>query len=286
MKIHTSVSIRASRNRIFVPIIFAVLFLASCGPQRNLVYFSNLPPGGDTAQIVNKTTPKIEKNDILGISITTLNPEYNLLFSSGAVNQNLSAPQGTTPNTVNTFNNASFDATRSGYQVDENGQVNLPILGKINVVGLTRKEAQDKITAEVAKTAKDPIVNVKFLNYKVTVIGEVTRPGSFTIPDDRVNVLEALGMAGDMTPYAVRENVLVVREKDGQRNMARLNLTDKNVFKSPYFYLQQNDVVYVQPENKLKTRQANAQRFQIWSIIVSSVSVLATTIYYISRSGK
>ena len=286
MKIHTSVSIRASRNRIFVPVIFAVLLLMSCGPQRNLVYFSNLPKDGDTSAIVNKMTPKIEKGDILGISITTLNPEYNQLFSSGAVNQNLAAAQGTTPNTVNTFNNANFDATRNGYQVDENGQVNLPILGKVDMAGLTRKEAQDKITMEVAKTAKDPIVNVKFLNYKVTVIGEVARPGSFTIPDDRVNVLEALGMAGDMTPYAVRENVLIVREKDGQRNMARLNLTDKNVFKSPCFYLQQNDVVYVQPENKLKTRQANAQRFQIWSIIISSVSVLATTIYYISRSGK
>ncbi|MFT4093294.1 MAG: polysaccharide biosynthesis/export family protein [Niabella sp.] len=275
------------KNYPFVAVLLIISvtgYLSSCTPQRNLVYFSNLQQEGDTSQIINKMTPKIEKGDMLGITIITLNPEYNQLFSSGAVNQGLITAQGTAAAATN--NNTNFNGSQNGYQVDENGQVNLPVLGKVALAGLTRKEAQDKLTAEVARTAKEPIVNVKFLNYKVTVIGEVTRPGSFTIPDDRVNVLEALGMAGDMTPYSVRENVLVIREKDGQRNMARLNLTDKEVFKSPYFYLQQNDVVYVQPENKLKARQADAQRFQMWSIILSSISVLATTIYYISRSGN
>ncbi|ANH80942.1 hypothetical protein A8C56_08050 [Niabella ginsenosidivorans] len=284
MKIHTSVPIRAFQKGVFAPFLFAILLMASCSTPRNLVYFSNLPKDGDTSEIVNKMTPRIEKGDILGISITTLNPEYNQLFSSGAVNQNLATVQGTTPNTVNTFNNANFDATRNGYPVDENGQVNLPILGKVDVAGLTRKEAQDKITAEVAKTAKEPIVNVKFLNYKVTVIGEVARPGSFTIPDDRVNVLEALGMAGDMTPYAIRENVLVIREKNGARTMERLNLTDKNVFQSPYFYLQQNDVVYVQPENKLKARQADASNYRWIPIATAGISAVAVLLAALLRN--
>jgi len=260
-----------------------VLAATSCRTNRNLVYFNNLPPGGDTAQIVNKMSVKIEKGDILGITITTLSPEYNQLFSSGATPQALVSAQGSTANPTATYNNNSYDATRNGFLVDENGQVNLPVLGKIDVVGLTRKDAQDKITAEVAKTAKTPIVNIKFLNYKVTVIGEVARPGSFTIPDERVNVLEALGMAGDLTPYAIRENILVIREKEGTRTMQRINLADKNVFTSPYFYLQQNDVVYVQPENDLKARQADASNYRWVPIATAGISAIAVILASLLR---
>ncbi|SDC96019.1 polysaccharide biosynthesis/export family protein [Niabella drilacis] len=264
-----------------VLIVFAV---TSCSTNRNLVYFSNLPPGGDTAQIVNKMSARIEKGDILGITITTLSPEYNQLFNSGAPPQALVSPQGsTTANPITTYNNNSFDAARSGFLVDENGQVNLPVLGKTEVAGLTRKEAQDKITGEVAKTAKTPIVNIKFLNYKVTVIGEVAHPGSFTVPDERVNLLEALGMAGDLTPYAIRENVLVIREKEGTRTMQRINLADKNIFNSPYFYLQQNDVVYVQPENNLKAKQADASNYRWVPIATAGISAIAVILASLLR---
>lgn len=261
-----------------------VLAATSCRTNRNLVYFNNLPPGGDTAQIVNKMTPKIEKGDILNISITTLSPEYNQLFNTGAVPQPPVATQSpsTLSGTSSPLSNTP-DITRSGFLVDENGQVNLPVLGKIEVAGLTRKEAQDKITAEVTKTAKDPIVNIRFLNYKVTVIGEVTRPGSFTVPDERVNVLEALGMAGDLTPYAIRENILVIREKEGTRTMQRINLADKNVFNSPYFYLQQNDVVYVQPENDLKARQADASNYRWVPIATAGISAIAVILASLLR---
>jgi len=248
------------------------------------VYFNNLPPGGDTAQIVNKMSAKIEKGDILGITITTLSPEYNQLFSTGAAPQTpvTTAIVPATATAAGT-GTASSDPARNGYLVDENGQVNLPVLGKVDVSGLTRKEAQDKITAEVAKTAKTPIVNIRFLNYKVTVIGEVTRPGSFNVPDERVNVLEALGMAGDLTPYAIRENILVIREKDGARTMQRINLADKNVFNSPYFYLQQNDVVYVQPENTLKARQADASNYRWVPIATAGISAIAVILASLLR---
>ncbi|GAB3025501.1 polysaccharide biosynthesis/export family protein [Niabella terrae] len=231
------------------------------------MYFSNLPPEGDSVQIVNNTSAKIQTGDILGISIVTLNPEYNQLFNSGAI----PSAQTTTPVT-STNNN---ELTRNGFQVDGNGQVNLPLLGKITLAGLTREQAQEKITAEVAKTTKDPIVNVKFLNFKITVIGEVAQSGSFNIPVDKVNVLEALGMAGDMTPYAVRDSVLVIREEDGVRTRQRINLNDKDVFNSPYFYLKQNDIVYVQPENKLKARQANANNYRWVPIVTAGISALA-----------
>ncbi|WP_300603524.1 polysaccharide biosynthesis/export family protein [Niabella sp.] len=261
-----------------------VLIVSSCSTNRNLVYFNNLPPGGDTAQIVNKMSAKIEKGDVLGITITTLSPEYNQLFSTGTAPQApvSAAPVSTTATTAG-ISNTNADAARNGYLVDENGQVNLPVLGKIDLLGLTRKEAQDKITAEVAKTAKTPIVNIRFLNYKVTVIGEVTRPGSFNVPDERVNVLEALGMAGDLTPYAIRENILVIREKEGTRTMQRINLADKNVFNSPYFYLQQNDVVYVQPENTLKARQADASNYRWIPIATAGITAVAVILASLLR---
>ncbi|MCD2421392.1 polysaccharide biosynthesis/export family protein [Niabella pedocola] len=273
------------REGVCILLIFLIVFVApSCSTNRNLVYFNNLPPGGDTAQIVNKMSAKIEKGDILGITITTLSPEYNQLFSTGAAPQTpvTTAIVPATATAAGT-GTASSDPARNGYLVDENGQVNLPVLGKVDVSGLTRKEAQDKITAEVAKTAKTPIVNIRFLNYKVTVIGEVTRPGSFNVPDERVNVLEALGMAGDLTPYAIRENILVIREKDGARTMQRINLADKNVFNSPYFYLQQNDVVYVQPENTLKARQADASNYRWVPIATAGISAIAVILASLLR---
>ncbi|MBO9594268.1 MAG: polysaccharide biosynthesis/export family protein [Niabella sp.] len=275
------------REGVCALLIFLIVVVApSCSTNRNLVYFNNLPPGGDTAQIVNKMSAKIEKGDVLGITITTLSPEYNQLFSTGAAPQapitTVTTP-GTPTNTTGISSVNNSDAARNGYLVDENGQVNLPVLGKIDLIGLTRKEAQDKITAEVAKTAKTPIVNIRFLNYKVTVIGEVTRPGSFNVPDERVNVLEALGMAGDLTPYAIRENILVIREKDGTRTMQRINLADKNVFNSPYFYLQQNDVVYVQPENTLKARQADASNYRWVPIATAGISAIAVILASLLR---
>ncbi|MCF3107526.1 polysaccharide biosynthesis/export family protein [Niabella sp. CC-SYL272] len=274
-----------SREGVCGLLIFLSVFVASsCSTNRNLVYFNNLPPGGDTAQIVNKMSAKIEKGDVLGISIMTLSPEYNQLFSTGAVPQ-VPVATATVPTAAPAAgtSTSSTEPMRNGYLVDENGQVNLPVLGKVDVLGLTRQEAQDKITVEVAKTAKTPIVNIRFLNYKVTVIGEVTRPGSFNVPDERVNVLEALGMAGDLTPYAIRENILVIREKNGTRTMQRINLADKNVFNSPYFYLQQNDVVYVQPENNLKAKQADGSNYRWIPIATAGISAIAVILATLLR---
>src|SRR5690606_8549844 len=124
---------------------------------------------------------------------------------------------------------------------------NFPVIGKINLVGLTLTEAHTRMASELNKYVKEPIVNLRYLNFKITVIGEVNRPSTFTVDNDKVNVMEALGMAGDMTAYGQRENVLIIREVDGRRNMARLDLNSSAAFNSPYFYLQQNDIVYVEP---------------------------------------
>lgn len=234
------------------------------------MYFSNLPKNANEQEaITNKVQAKIQNGDLLGITISTLNPEYNQLFSSGSI-----APTSNV--------GITNELSRNGFLVDNSGQVNLPVLGKVNVSGLTKDEAVKKITDEVAKTAKEPIVNIRFLNYKVTVIGEVARPGSFTVPDEKINVLEALGLAGDMTSYGIRDNVLVIREKDGNRNIQSLNLNDKNIFNSPYFQLQQNDVVYVQPSNREKTANINAAingpRIAIGTAIISAIAIVIATL--------
>lgn len=273
--------------RSTVLILTVTLMFSSCATKRNLVYFSNLPDStAYTEAIQNQIQPKIEVGDALAIKVTTLNPQSNILYNSGSVpltnsgtgTSNLSSAALPTSGTLG---NATL---AEGYVVDNDGNINFPLLGKILLKGLTIDEAQQKMTDLISKTDKGVIVNISIQNYKVTVIGEVARPGSFTVPNDKVNVLEALGMAGDMTPYAVHNSVLVIREKNGLRTIQHLNLNDVNVFKSPFFYLQQNDVVYVQPYNKIKERNSDPTRFQIWTIITSSISVLALTIYYLSHA--
>ena len=261
--------------------LFAIILIQSCATtKRNLVYFSNLPDSiAYKVNINNELKPRLGPGDALAIKVTTLNPDANILFNSGSLpmnNQSTGISSGVSSTAV----------LPDGYVVDNNGEIDFPVLGKVKLEGLTLEEAQNLIAQKVAQSAKKPIVNIRILNFKVTVIGEVARPGSFTISNNRINVLEALGLAGDMTPYAVRENVLVIHEKEGVRSMERLDLTDKKVFNSPFFYLQQNDIVYVQPENKLKVKQANPGRFQIWSLVISSLSTLALSIYYISHSNN
>ncbi|HYI76894.1 MAG TPA: sugar transporter, partial [Chryseolinea sp.] len=137
-------------------------------------------------------------------------------------------------------------------------------------------------TSEIKLHVKNPIVNVRFTNFKITVIGEVFKPSSFTIDTEKINVLEALGLAGDMTAYAKRENVLIIREQQGVRKAARINLNNKDVLNSPYFYLQQNDIVYVEPSNKEKVSETNPNNkyIPIWASIISTIGFVVVTIIY------
>jgi len=147
------------------------------------------------------------------------------------------------------------------------------VLGKIPLGGLTIEEATDKITALLQSEAKNPIVNIKLLNFKITVIGEVNVPSTYPVPIERINIIQAIGMAGDLTIFGKRDNVLLIREIEGERTTARLDLTTKEIFNSPYYYLQQNDIIYVQP-TKARTEQASLARSNI-SIALSVISILA-----------
>jgi polysaccharide export outer membrane protein len=239
-------------KKIFFYYLICAFLLISCSSNRNLVYFSNL----DKASIdnaLNKRDIKIQPDDLLSISINSLSDESNALFSKGG-------------------KNAGIDGLK-GYKVSKDGKVNIISLGETKVEGLTIEQAEQAITQKALLFVKDPVVDVSVLNFKITVIGEVNKPATFTIQDENVNLLEALGMAGDMTPYGKRENVLIIREEDGKRISARVNLNDKEVMNSPYFSLKQNDVVYVEP-HKSKAIEYSASRSNL-PMIISAASVVA-----------
>jgi polysaccharide export outer membrane protein len=241
--------------------------LSACSKQ-NLVYFSDMPKTPEqNSPIKNYVAPKIQPDDILSVSVSSLSAESNVLF-----NNVLLPTQGNT--------SVIADKINEGYLVDKNGFINFPVIGKIALSGLSKEEAQDKMTDLIKVHVKNPIVNIRFINFKVTVIGEVMKPASFTVPTEKINVLEALGLAGDMTTYGRRETVLVIREKGGIRTTSRLDLTSKDVLNSPYYYLQQNDIVYVEPDNKVKTASTNPgnRYIQIWSAIITTVGFAAITI--------
>lgn len=246
-------------TRTLILIFFSLIILTSCS-KRNLVYFKDLPQSSQySTNTVLNIEPKLQSGDILSIRVSSLSAESNAIF-----NANQPTTTGNTSNEI------------TGYLLDNNGSINFPMVGKVKLSGLTIEQARDRMTKEVGKYVKDPIVSLRVANFKVTVIGEVSRPTSFTVPNEKINLLEALGMAGDMTVYGKRENVLVIREKEGKRTMARVNLNTKDVMNSPYFYLQQNDIVYVEPV-PARGAQANASTRYL-SVIVSLTSIVTLII--------
>lgn len=252
------------RNCVFCFFLAVVSF--SCS-TRNLIYFSDLPPAAiHTEKAAGIADQVIRAADYISVRVSTLNPETNLLFNTGVI-----------PSLGNntTVSNSDF-LSSDGYRVDKDGAINFPVLGKVVLGGLTIDEATEKLTGLLENEAKNPIVNIKLLNFKITVLGEVSSPGTFSVPSENINIVEAIGLAGDLTPYGKRENLLIVRVQDGVRTTARLNLNKKDIFSSPYFYLQQNDIIYVEPV-RARAEQASLARSNI-SIALSMISILSFAI--------
>jgi polysaccharide biosynthesis/export protein len=245
--------------RIF---LFALLLaVSSCGPTRNLAYFSDLKEQTTYSEAIkNITVSKIQPNDLLSITVSSESPESDMQFNRGML--------------------AANDSKLEGYLVNEDGYVNFPVIGRVLLAGLTKQEAREKLANELQKYLKAPVVSIRNMNFKVTVIGEVNRPSTFTVPAEKISILEALGMAGDMTPFGRRENVIVMREEAGTRTITRLDLNKKEVLNSPYFYLHQNDVVYVEPD-KMKQVQAstNTRTLAIITSLTSLAIVIATRLF-------
>jgi len=260
--------------------LLAVLMFTSCASTKHIAYFQNISDGvKDTTEAIPGPPPNpvIQPDDILLINVSGDNPAAAMPFNQGATSYNTPTLIGATSTTESVYGKAAD--TRLGYLVDGQGRINFPVLGTLTLNNMSLIQAQDTIQQLLLPYLKGPLVNIRFLNYKITVLGEVAHPGTYTIPNQRINLLQALGLAGDMTIFGKRANVLVVREKSGKREYGRINMNDsKRLFDSPFYYLQQNDVVYVQPRrSKLwNTDQATLRNVSIMATILSAVSILVT----------
>lgn len=251
-----------SLSLIFLKSIFLgclVSCLFACSP-RNVAYFKNISQ--DSTGVVDEGVfkePTIQRDDILAISIFTTD-----LSTGGQVNQ------------VNqqTVQNTKDQPSISGFLVDNNGEVDLPIIGKVKLLGLTTFQARDLISKKASVDYKDPSVQVRFANFKVSVMGEVTKPAIYTMPNEKVTIMDALSLAGDLTLYGKRENILVIRQGEGKKEFGRLNLYSSDVFKNPYYYLRQNDIIYIEPVRARASALGAPTRSAI-GITLSAISILA-----------
>ena len=202
----------------------------------------------------------IQPDDILDIQVTSRNPEAVIAFQ-----QNRRINSG---NTAYSFSGESALGMQEGYRVDEEGNIYLPFLGRVRASGKTLVELRGEVMNDLQQYVPDAAVQMRFMSFRVTVLGEVFRPSTYIIPNERLTVLEVIGMAGDFTPYARRDSVLIVRQRSGEvREFARINTQDKSLFESPYFYLSPNDMVYVEPL-KAKQYATAGDLFQRYSFII------------------
>jgi len=234
-----------------------VSICSSCVNTRKAVYFDNI---GDTTLTagVSELEPVIRPNDILSISVSSLNPEASNVFN--APNLPSSAVYATSSTTTQA----------NGYLVNLEGDLQFPILGTIKAAGLTKDELKKLLTTTLLdkKLLVDPIVDIRYLNFRVSVMGEVARPSVVTVPSEKISLLEALALAGDLTIYARRDNVMVIREENGKRIIKRIDLNSTSLFTSPYYYLKPNDIVYAEPN---KSKVASTGRATQWLPVVFSI---------------
>ncbi|NII28894.1 hypothetical protein HB364_27700 [Pseudoflavitalea sp. X16] len=260
---------RLSLSYPLVLLLCTIMLASSCGTNKNIPYFKDIPDSlyGSPKSIPSFAfkDPLIQANDILQISILTLDPQVNNILT--AANSTSYAVQ---PGSANLPATAS---AVTGFLVDKNGMVELPVIGKIQVAGLTTAVARDTIHNKVAAFYKDPVVNVRFANFNITVLGEVARPATYVVPSEKVSILDAIGMAGDLTIFGKRENVLLIRDSMGAKQVVRFDLNSSSTLLSPYFYLRQGDVVYVEP-NKSKVASTDAVRTRNLTLAASGISLL------------
>lgn len=257
-------------RKCFLWFFLLLPFLFACVNSKKVTYFADLK---DSTAFSSLTIPEhiIQPNDLLSINVSSLDPTASEMFNKPNQNQ------------MRTTTNNGDAVEPAGYLVNKAGFINFLMIGNIKAEGLTKDQLQENIRRAIVerKLLLDPVIEVRHLNYKVTVLGEVTRPMVITVPDEKMTLLEALGLAGDMTIFAKRENVLVIRTEGGQRTTNRINLNSTELFTSPYYFLKPNDVVYVEPN---KARVMSGSRLnQLLPAIVSGLSVLVVVIDRLTR---
>ncbi|WP_298789324.1 polysaccharide biosynthesis/export family protein [uncultured Allomuricauda sp.] len=240
------------------------LLIFSCGPKKDVVYFQDANQF-ETLIDDNAFTTKFKVDDLISINVSTLDPEASAPFNLFRGSEE----GGIRPEQVN-------------YLVDKNGEIDFPVIGKVKIVGLSPAETQELLRNKLSDYLKNPIINIRIRNFTVTVLGSVNRPGTYAVNGEQITIMEALGMAGDINIKGRKDNIMVIRDFDGTKVYNRINLNQKNALKSPVYYLTQNDVVYVEPNQSGKTASNLDQRA---SIAVSIISVLITsTVVLLTRN--
>lgn len=251
--------------RILLGLVILLSLFSSCASRKDLIYFQ--PDSTELNTSYELNAPKLQPGDILAISVTADDVRATVPFNQISPFNSSGTLQGTNP----------FIPT---YAIDVNGNIDFPKLGRIKLAGKTRTEAMDFLRSEISNYIVDPGVIMEVRNFHVTVLGEVKSPGTYPINNDRITILEALGMAGDLTINGVRNNVMVVREQNGEKKEYRVDLTKREALNSPVYYLAQNDVVYVEPNG---ARIQSSKYTQNTSIFVSIASVVITVISVLTR---
>ena len=258
----------------------AVMLLASCGSKtsRNINYLQEAQKDTTVAMLPEEGI-LVQPKDMISIVVSSRNPELSAMFNL----TNVSYQAGGETSTTGSYNRIL------GYSVDNNGNIDFPIVGKINVSGLTRWQVADKVKEELVSRnlLKDPVISVEFLNFKVSVLGEVAHPGTYTVTGDKITLLEALSLAGDLTIYGRRDRVSVIREINGKRTVYINDLRSMDLFTSPSYYLKQNDVVLVEP-NKVRAGQSTINENSLkstsfWMSVGSFLVTIANLIIAISK---
>ena len=254
-------------RKSLIYLILSIIGFSSCGAVKDIAYFQNKVID-QPEKIDREAGIVIQSNDMLSIIVSSRTPELVAMFNLPMV----------------TLVAGSENATNSqqkvlGYLVDSNGNIDFPVLGMIHVAGLTRNELSQLINTKLIDKGllSDAVVTVEFLNFKFSVLGEVNSPGTYNVDGDRVTILQAISMAGDLTIYGMRENVCVIRERDGERVFYQINLCDVSMFNSPAYYLQQNDIVYIEPSlEKASQSTIDDKKLRTSTIAISSSSLLVS----------
>lgn len=255
-------------KQILFALSIALMAMVSCSTVKDIAYFQNKVVNEPEA-IDKHAGIVIQAKDMLSIVVSSRNPELVAMFNLPVVSYQAGSE------VVNT----GYNQRLMGYVVDNDGFIDFPVLGPIKVVGLTRWELSELIKNKLLNDGllTDAVVTVEFMNFKVSVIGEVNAPGTYSLQNDKVTILQAISLARDLTIFGQRENVCVIREREGERIIYEINLCDVSMFNSPAYYLQQNDVVYVQP-SEVKARQSTTddKALRMTSIFVSGGSLLVS----------
>jgi len=248
--------------------VFLMIMLSSCGSYKNIPYFQDIDQQNISNQTIDNYSPlTIQPADILSINVNSRNPESSAIFNGNS-------------NRVGGVVSATDNSTL-GYLVDPDGLIYLPLLGELKVAGLTTTQLRKKLTEKLLNLYKDPVVNIRIINFKISVFGDVLRPDTYTIQNERITITQALSLAGDLNITAKRKNVMLIRDIDGKRTFIPIDLTSKKTYQSPYFYLKNNDEIYVQPD---RTKYATVDRgYRTTQLVLTGLSIIAIVLSNLYR---